>query len=169
MTGKSLKRMRDDAELLTWWREWLKALDAEMSAVDEREEQRRHKRVELIQRSIAKTPSQGLVGIGIKLALANFLDGFCDDAGGETAVSAYFDTRQMLGRDFLAEAEAIIERVRQRDRSSRNTADGNAEMMLTALAGTASLSSVQRKDQRSGKIQGGDPTGSGSRSAARPS
>ena len=115
MTGKSLKRMRDDAELLTWWREWLKALDAEMSAVDEREELRRHERVELIQRSIAKTPSQGLVGIGIKLALANFLDGFCNDAGGETAVSAYFDTRKMLGRDFLAEAEAIIERVRQRE------------------------------------------------------
>src|SRR5262245_31506224 len=65
-----------DAELLTWWHEWLKALDAEMSAVDEREEQRRHKRVELIQRSIAKTPSQGLVGIGIKLAPAYFLDGF---------------------------------------------------------------------------------------------
>src|SRR5262245_3773762 len=114
MTSKSLKRMRGAADLLTWWREWLKALDAEMSAVDEREEQRRHERVELIQRSIAKTPSQGLVGIGIKLALANFLDGFFHDAAGETAVSAYFDTRQMLGRDFVAEAEAIIERVRQR-------------------------------------------------------
>jgi hypothetical protein len=115
MTSKSLNRIRGDAELLTWWREWLKALDSEMSAVDEREEQRRHKRVELIQRSITKTPSQGLVGIGIKLALANFLDGFFDDAAGETAVSAYLDTRKMLGHDFLAEAEAIIERVRQRE------------------------------------------------------
>ena len=115
MTSKSVKRIRGDTELLTWWREWLKALDAEMSAVDEREEQRRHKRVELIQRSIAKTPSQGLVGIGIKLALANFLDGFDDDIDGETAMSAYLDTRKMLGHDFLAEAEAIIERVRQRE------------------------------------------------------
>ena len=115
MTSKSVKRIRGDTELLTWWREWLKALDAEMSAVDEREEQRRHKRVELIQRSIAKTPSQGLVGIGIKLALANFLDGFDDDIDGEPAVSAYLDTRKMLGHDFLAEAEAIIERVRQRE------------------------------------------------------
>ena len=115
MTSKSVKSIRGDAELLTWWREWLKALDAEMSAVDEREEKRLHKRVELIQRSIAKTPSQGLVGIGIKLALANFLDGFFHDAGGETAVSAYLDTRKMLGHDFLAEAEAIIERVRQRE------------------------------------------------------
>src|SRR5262245_45007733 len=115
MTSKSIKSIRGDAELLTWWREWLKALDAEMSAVDEREEKRRHKRVELIQRSIAKTSSQSLVGIGIKLALANFLDGFLDDAAGETAVSAYLDTRKMVGRDFLAEAEAIIERVRQRE------------------------------------------------------
>src|SRR5262245_48019261 len=99
------------------------------------------------------------------------LDGFCDDAGGETAVSAYFDTRQMLGRDFLAEAEAVIERVRQRGSVVSETADGNAEIMLTALAGTASRSCV-RRDQRSGNIQGGellDPTGSGSRSAARPS
>ena len=115
MPSKSVKRIRGDAELLTWWREWLKALDAEMSAVDEREEQRRHKRVELIQRSIAKTPSQGLVGIGIKLALANFLDGFDDDIDGEPAVSAYLDTRKMLGHDFLAEAEAIIKHVRQRE------------------------------------------------------
>jgi hypothetical protein len=53
MTSKSVKRIRGDAELLTWWREWLKALDVEMSAVDEREEQRRHKRVELIQRASA--------------------------------------------------------------------------------------------------------------------
>src|SRR5215468_6764625 len=115
MASKSVKSIRGDVELLTWWREWLKALDAEMSAVDEREEQRRHKRVELIQHSIAKTASQGLVGIGIKLALANFLDGFTDDVAGETAVSAYLDTRKMLGHDFLAEAEAIIERVRNRE------------------------------------------------------
>src|SRR5262245_15282853 len=114
MASKSCRKTNSDTVLMTWWREWLKAFDAEMSARDEREEQRRHKQVELIQRTIARTPSQGLVGIGIKLALANFLDGFCDDAGGETAVSAYFDTRQMLGRDFVAEAEAIIERVRQR-------------------------------------------------------
>jgi hypothetical protein len=115
MPSRSVKRIPGDTELLTWWREWLKALDAEMSAIDEREEQRRHKRVELIQRSIAKTPSQGLVGIGIKLALANFLDGFDDDIDGETAMSAYLDTRKMLGHDFLAEAEAIIEHVRQRE------------------------------------------------------
>jgi hypothetical protein len=35
-----------DVELLRWWREWLHALDAEMAAVDQRDEERRHKRVE---------------------------------------------------------------------------------------------------------------------------
>jgi hypothetical protein len=35
------------------------------------------------------------------------------DAAGEPAMSAYLDTRKMLGHNFLAEAEAIIERARQ--------------------------------------------------------
>src|SRR5262249_15268085 len=128
--------------LLTRWREWLKALDAEMSAVDEREEQRRHKRVELIQRSIAKTPSRGPVGIGIKLALANFLDGFFDDAAGQTAVSAYLDTRKMLGHDFLAEAEAIIERVRQRERLLAEMEALQVELGSIRLARPAPMESV---------------------------
>jgi hypothetical protein len=54
-------------------------------------EQRRHKRVEFIERTIAKTRSRGLVGIGIKLALANFLDGITDDVAGKPAMSAYVD------------------------------------------------------------------------------
>ena len=50
-------------------------------------------------------PSEGLVGIGLKLALASFLDGFEDGINGEPAVSAYRDTVRMLDRDFLAEAD----------------------------------------------------------------
>jgi hypothetical protein len=106
----------DDVELITSWREWLVALDAEMSATNEREEKRRHIRVEAIQHAIIETPSEGLVGIGVKLALANFLDGF--DDGGEPAVSAYLDTVRMLDRDFLAEAEAVVER--SKDGAPRN-------------------------------------------------
>jgi hypothetical protein len=106
-------RGKGDVELLTWWREWLKALDAEMAAEDEREEERLHKRVEVIQRTIAKTRSEGIVGIGVKLALANFLDGFADGLDGEPARSAYIDTARILERDFLAEAEAVLERSRE--------------------------------------------------------
>ncbi len=112
MASKSCRKTKSDTELLAWWSEWLKSLDAELSTIDQREEQRRHKRVELIQRTIAKTRSQGLVGIGIKLALANFLDGITDDVAGEPAVSAYVDTLKLLDRDFLAEAEAVVERQR---------------------------------------------------------
>jgi hypothetical protein len=100
-----------DVALLSSWHEWLDALGAEMSATNEREEQRRHVRVEAIQHTIIESPSEGLVGISVKLALANFLDGF--DDGGEPAVSAYLDTVRMLDRDFLAEAEEVVERSKE--------------------------------------------------------
>ena len=115
MPRKSHLTTKDDVELLRWWREWLDALDAEMAAADQRDEERRHKRVEMLQRTIANTPSEGLVGIGVKLALASFLDGFADGADGEPARSAYLDTVRLLGRDFSAEAEAVIERSRERE------------------------------------------------------
>jgi hypothetical protein len=108
MSNKSDNSRNSDVALLASWREWLTALEAEMSATNERDEKRRHVRVEAIQHSITETPSEGIEGIGVKLALANFLDGF--DDGGESAVSAYLDTVRMLDRDFLAEAEAVIER-----------------------------------------------------------
>jgi hypothetical protein len=111
MTNKSDDSENSDVELLASWREWLSALDAEMSATNERDEKRRHIRVEAIQNTITETRSEGLVGIGVKLALANFLDGF--DDGGEPAVSAYLDTVRMLDRDFLAEAEAVVDRSKQ--------------------------------------------------------
>jgi hypothetical protein len=111
MTNKSYENTNSDVELLASWREWLTALDAEMSATNERDQKRRHIRVEAIQNTITKTPSEGLVGIGVKLALANFLDGF--DDGGEPAVSAYLDTVRMLDRDFLAEAEAVVDRSKE--------------------------------------------------------
>ena len=58
-----------------------------------------------------KHPRREFEGIGVKLALANFLDGFAD--GGESAVSAYLDTVRMLDHDFLAEAEAVVERSKE--------------------------------------------------------
>jgi hypothetical protein len=72
MTNKSDDNRNSDIELLASWREWLTALDAEMSATNERDEKRRHVRVAAIQHSITETPSEGLAGIGVKLALAIF-------------------------------------------------------------------------------------------------
>jgi hypothetical protein len=115
MPRKSHLTTKGDVELLRGWREWLKALHTEMAATDQGDEERRHKRVEMLQRTIARTPSEGLVGIGVKLALASFLDSFADGADGEPARSAHLDTVRLLGRDFSAEAEAVVERLRERE------------------------------------------------------
>jgi hypothetical protein len=115
MPRKSHFTTKDDVALLRWWREWLHALDAEMAAVDQRDEECRHKRVEMLQRTIATTPSEGVIGLGVKLALASFLDSFADGAEGEPARSAYRDTVRLLGRDFSAEAEAVVERSRAQE------------------------------------------------------
>ena len=69
----------------------------------------------MLQRTIANTPSEGLVGIGVKLALANFLDSFANGADGEPGRSAHLDTVRLLGRDFSAEAEAVFEGSRERE------------------------------------------------------
>jgi len=115
MARKSHVTTKDDVELLSWWREWLHALDAEMAADDQGDEERRHKRVQMLQRTIAKTPSEGLVGIGVKLALASFLDSFAKGRDGDPARSANLDTVRLLGRDFSAEAEAVFEASRERE------------------------------------------------------
>ena len=115
MPRKSHFTTKDDVELLRWWREWLHALDAEMAATDQGDEERRHKRVEMLQRTIAITPSEGLVGIGVKLALASFLDSFANGADGEPARPAHLDTVRLLGRDFSAEVEAVVEGSRERE------------------------------------------------------
>jgi hypothetical protein len=114
-----IRNRTGDIELLASWREWLCALDAEMSADDEREAERRHVRVVAIQNAIVETPSEGVVGIGLKLALASFLDGFDGGIDGDPAVSAYLDTLRMLDRDFLAEAEAVIQRSRDNNRAQQ--------------------------------------------------
>ena len=115
MPRKSNLTTKGDVELLRWWREWLDALHTEMAAADQRDEERRHKRVEMLQRTITNTPSEGLVGIGVKLALSNFLDSFANGADGEPGRSAHLDTVTLLGRDFSAEAEAVFEGSRERE------------------------------------------------------
>ena len=51
---------QSDLELLGRWNEWLKALDAEMCARDHREAERRHRRVEKLQQTIARHPHRDL-------------------------------------------------------------------------------------------------------------
>ena len=74
-----------------------------------------HNIISQTSQSLPKTPSDGVVGLEVKLALASFLDSFADSADGEPARSAYLDTVRLLGRDFSAEAEAVVERSRERE------------------------------------------------------
>jgi hypothetical protein len=115
MSIKTRIRLKNDGELLDWWREWLKALDAEMATDDGNEAERRHDRVEVIQRTIAHTPSEGLLGIAIKLALTSYLEGFADGSDGDVGRSAYLDTLRIIDRDFVAEAEAVLTRCSERE------------------------------------------------------
>ena len=115
MSNKTHIRSKRDGELLNWWREWLKALDAEMASDDTLEAERRHERVEMIQRTISLTPAEGLLGIALKLALTSFIDGFAAGTDGDIGRSAYFDTLRLVDRDFLEEAEAILKRCSARE------------------------------------------------------
>ena len=116
MSNKTrLKVKKVDGELLVWWQEWLKALSAEMAANDAHEAERRHERVEVIQRTIAHTPSEGLLGIAVKLALTSYLEGFADGSDGDLGRSAYLDTLRIIDRDFVAEAEDVVTRCRERE------------------------------------------------------
>jgi len=115
MSNKTRIRVKSDGELLNWWQEWLKALDAEMATDDGREAERRHGRVEVIQRTIAHTPAEGLLGIAVKLALTSYLEGFADGSDGDVGRSAYLDTLRIVGRDFVTEAEAVMKRCSERE------------------------------------------------------
>ena len=111
MPRKSHFTTKDDVAFLM---EWLHALDAEMAATDQGDEERRDNRVEMLQRTIANIPSEVLGGLGVKLALAIFVDSFAT-ADGEPGRSAHLDTVRLLGRDFSAKAEAVVEGSRERE------------------------------------------------------
>lgn len=108
MTNKSGDYTNSDVELIASWREWLTALEAEMSATNARDEKRRHIRVEAYSEHHHQNTVGGTGRHWHQACARRFLDGF--DDGGELAVSAYLDTVRMLDRDFLAEAEAVVDR-----------------------------------------------------------
>ena len=70
-----------------------------MATDDGHDAERLHKRVEVVQRTIAHTPSEGLLGIAIKLALTSYLEGFADGSDGDVSRSAYLDTLRIFDRD----------------------------------------------------------------------
>jgi hypothetical protein len=65
-----------------------------------------HDHLRAIEEQIASTPAEGLTGIGVQLALWEFINNH-DDVAAEQAVAAYDAVVRLTGRDFAAEAEAI--------------------------------------------------------------
>jgi hypothetical protein len=100
-----------DIALLTLWQEWLSAFDAEMRSASNYVGDRAHARVRQLEQRICTTPAQGLPGIGVQLGLWMFIAGRDNpDTGDEQAIAAYDAIVRLTGRDFAAEARAIVER-----------------------------------------------------------
>jgi hypothetical protein len=101
--GTALAKVGEDAELLELFEEWKVALAAcngcepDDGVHDDRC---------AIEQAIASTPTKGLAGIGVRLALWEFINQD-DDIAAEQALVAYDAVVRLTGRDFAAEAEAI--------------------------------------------------------------
>ena len=68
---------------------------------------RAHDHLRAIEERIASTPAEGLKGIGVQLALWEFINQH-DDVTVDQALAAYDAVVWLTGRDFAAEAEAIL-------------------------------------------------------------
>jgi hypothetical protein len=98
-----------DAVLLELFECWKVAAGGEAAAKSEHARNRAHARLRQLEERIRETPAQGLTGIAVKLALRRFIT---EHSGAETDQSeaAYRDLCRLIGRDFAAEAAAVIER-----------------------------------------------------------
>jgi hypothetical protein len=63
-----------------------------------------------LEEQIRKTPAEGLTGLAVKLGVWCFIDNYRDDVAIQQARSAYSDICRMIGRDFAAEAEAVVKK-----------------------------------------------------------
>jgi hypothetical protein len=67
---------------------------------------RAHDHLRVIEQRICATPAEGLTGIGVQLALWEFINNH-DDVAADQALAAHDAVTRLTGRDFAAEAEAI--------------------------------------------------------------
>jgi len=100
--GTTVAKVGEDAELLELFEKWKIALaDCSGSDLD-----RAHDHLRAIEERIASTPAEGLKGIGVQLALWEFINQH-DDVTADQALAAYDAVVWLTGRDFAEEAEAI--------------------------------------------------------------
>ena len=101
--GTALAKVGEDAQLLDLFEDWKVTLAAcsgcepDDGVYDD---------LRAIEQRIASTPAEGLTGIGVQLALWEFINQD-DDVAADQALAAYDALVRLTGRDFAAEAEAI--------------------------------------------------------------
>jgi hypothetical protein len=99
-----------DAILLGLFKQWKLALADEVFAQSEHESNAAHAQLRTIEDTIRMTLPEGITGIAIKFGLALFIGGERHGVDAELSKTAYEDLCSLAGRDFAAEAEAVVKR-----------------------------------------------------------
>ena len=95
-----------DVKLIWLWEKWKQSIADEL-ACDAVAADRAHARTQAIERAIAETRAEGLVGIGIQFGLWRFINGHFI-LGSNQADAAYEALVRLTGKDCTAEAHAIV-------------------------------------------------------------
>jgi hypothetical protein len=98
-----------DVKLIWLWEKWKQSVADEMACDTERAADRAHARTRAVEREIAETRAEGLVGIGVQLGLWRFINGHVNIAS-EQADAAYEALVRLTGKDYAAEACAIVKK-----------------------------------------------------------
>jgi len=98
-----------DVKLIWLWEKWKESLADEIACATERAANRAHMRTRAVEREIAETRAEGLIGIGVQLGLWRFINGRAIIAS-EQADAAYEALVRLTGKDYAAEARAIFNR-----------------------------------------------------------
>jgi hypothetical protein len=96
-----------DVKLIWLWEKWKQSIADELTC-DAVAADRAHARTQAIEREIAETRAEGLVGIGIQFGLWRFINGHFI-LGSDQADAAYEALVRLTGKDCTAEARAIVE------------------------------------------------------------
>jgi hypothetical protein len=94
-----------DVKLIWLWEKWKQSIADEL-ACDAVAADRAHV-TQAIEREIAETRAEGLVGIGIQFGLWRFINGHFI-LGSDQADAAYEALVRLTGKDCTAEARAIV-------------------------------------------------------------
>jgi hypothetical protein len=97
-----------DVRLIWLWEKWKQSIADEL-ACDAVSTDRAHVRTQAIEREIAETWAEGLVGIGIQFGLWRFINGHFI-LGNDQADAAYEALVRLTGKDCTADSRAIVKR-----------------------------------------------------------